>query len=305
MEMQQIRYFLAVAEALNFTRAAEKCNVSQPALTRAIKGLEDELGGPLINREQRNTHLTELGRMMTPYFQTIYEQSISAKSTALEFRQLGAAKLKIGAMCTIGPSIVAEFLARYSMGFENVEIEVTALGLGALKQRLQSGDLEVALLASPQPLGDEFHEMPLFHENFVLALSLTHRLANAEVVPCRELDGERYINRANCEYYDLVHETFVANGVRTRKVFTSECDEWVVGMIKAGLGFGYFPEFAVRDPGVIQKPLVEPSFSRTVSLVTVRGRPHSPAVGAFVKQARLEKWPVAKSRKAGALQAEA
>ncbi len=297
MEMQQIRYFLAVVETLNFTRAAERCNISQPALTRAIKALEDELGGPLINREQRNTHLSELGRMMTPYFQTIYEQSVSARSTAIEFRQLGGAKLKIGAMCTIGPSIVADFIARYSLAFETIEIELTALALAPIKQKLLSGELEVALLGAPEPLGEEFHEMPLFHENFVLALALTHRLANADVVPCRELDGERYINRANCEYYDIVHEAFVANGIRTRKVFSSECDEWVIGMIKAGLGFGYFPEFAVRDPGVIVKPLVDPSFSRTVSLVTVRGRPHSPAVGAFVKQARLEKWPIARSPK--------
>ena len=64
VEMHQIRYFLAVCEALNFTRAAESCNVSQPSLTRAIKGLEDELGGPLFRRERNNTHLTGLGEMM-------------------------------------------------------------------------------------------------------------------------------------------------------------------------------------------------------------------------------------------------
>lgn len=291
MEMQQIRYFLAVAETLNFTRAAEKCNISQPALTRAIKALEDELGGPLIHREQRNTHLSELGRVMAPYFESIHQQSVSAKTTANEFARLGRVTLKIGAMCTIGPSLIADFLARYSRAFENVEIEVSAIGLGPLKEKLRSGALEVALLAQPDPLEDEFHALPLFAENFVLAISPMHRLANADSVPCNELQGERYINRANCEYYDHVHEEFVARGVRTRKVFSSECDEWVIGMIKAGLGFGYFPEFAVNDPGVVVKPLIEPTFSRTIHLVTVRGRPHSPAVGALVKQARSEKWP--------------
>jgi DNA-binding transcriptional LysR family regulator len=295
--MQQIRYFLAVAETLNFTRAAEKCNISQPALTRAIKALEDELGGPLINREQRNTHLSELGRMMAPYFETIYEQSVTAKSTANEFAKLDKATLKIGAMCTIGPAIVADFLARYSRDHENVEISVSALGLSELKGRLQSGEFEVALLASPDALDEEFHALPLFTENFVCVVSPRHRLAALDVVPCNELDGERYINRAKCEYYDLVHETFIANGIRTRRIFSSECDEWVLGMIKAGLGFGYFPEFAVADPDVAQRPLVDPAFSRTVSLVTVRGRPHSPAVGAFVKHARLEKWPVARAAK--------
>ena len=60
MEMHQIRYFLAVCDTLNFTRAAEQCHVSQPALTRAVKGLEDEFGGLLFHRERNNTHLTEL-----------------------------------------------------------------------------------------------------------------------------------------------------------------------------------------------------------------------------------------------------
>ena len=62
MEMHQIRYFLAVAETLNFTRAAEKCNVTQPALTRAIQKLEEELGGLLLRRERSLTHLSDLGR---------------------------------------------------------------------------------------------------------------------------------------------------------------------------------------------------------------------------------------------------
>ena len=66
MEMHQIRYFLAVADELNFTRAATKCNVSQPSLTRAIKLLEEELGGPLFHRERANTHLSELGQTVRP-----------------------------------------------------------------------------------------------------------------------------------------------------------------------------------------------------------------------------------------------
>ena len=79
MEMQQVRYFVALADTLNFTRAAEKCNVSQPALTRAIQQLEHELGGPLFHRERGNTHLSELGRMMFPYLQTVEESARAAR----------------------------------------------------------------------------------------------------------------------------------------------------------------------------------------------------------------------------------
>ena len=68
MEMHQVRYFLAVAEELNFTRASEKCNVTQPSLSRAIKLLEEELGGPLFRRERESTRLTDLGHWSVPIF---------------------------------------------------------------------------------------------------------------------------------------------------------------------------------------------------------------------------------------------
>ena len=82
MEMHQIRYFLALCEELNFTKAAERCNVAQPSLTRAIKLLEDEFGGDLVNRERGNTHLTELGRMMRPHLAEVYENAQLARSEA-------------------------------------------------------------------------------------------------------------------------------------------------------------------------------------------------------------------------------
>src|SRR5436309_12589735 len=88
MEMHQIRYFLAVCDELNFTRAAEKCHVAQPSLTRAIKLLEDELGGALFHRERANTHLSELGRMVRPYLEQVHGQAQEAKRQALEFTRL-------------------------------------------------------------------------------------------------------------------------------------------------------------------------------------------------------------------------
>jgi Bacterial regulatory helix-turn-helix protein, lysR family len=110
MEMHQIRYFLAVADELNFTRAAERCNVAQPSLTRAIKLLEDEFGGPLFHRERANTHLSELGRMVRPHLEQIAEDSLEAKRLAQEFAKLRKTKLKLGVMCTIAPNQLVELL---------------------------------------------------------------------------------------------------------------------------------------------------------------------------------------------------
>src|ERR1051326_4330453 len=98
MEMHQIRYFLSVAQELNFTRAAERCNVAQPSLTRAIKLLEEELGGPLFHREGARTPLSELGNMVLPYLTQVYEQTQAVKRQAVDFTRLKRTVLKLGVM---------------------------------------------------------------------------------------------------------------------------------------------------------------------------------------------------------------
>ena len=96
MEMHQVRYVLAVADELNFTRAAEACHVSQPALSRAVQQLEGELGGQLFARERGDTHLTELGRMVLPHLEQVYAEVQQAKHRAKAFLQLERTPLKLG-----------------------------------------------------------------------------------------------------------------------------------------------------------------------------------------------------------------
>src|SRR5271166_6771741 len=113
MELHEVRYFLAMSRTLNFTRAAEICNVTQPALTRAIQKIEDELGGLLFSRERSNTHLTELGRMLQPQFEAMIENAETVRQTATRFLRLEGAQLTLGVMCTIGPLRFVSFLSRF------------------------------------------------------------------------------------------------------------------------------------------------------------------------------------------------
>jgi DNA-binding transcriptional LysR family regulator len=289
--MQQVRYFLALARTLNFTRAAEQSNVSQPALTRAIQQLEGELGGPLFHRERQNTHLSELGRMMLPYLEQIHVQTEAAKAQAKSLKKLDNVTLKIGVMCTIGPALIADLIVKFRQAHPNVDIEVTDEGTPGLLDMLSKGDLNLALFGLPEGPDVRFHGLPLFSERFVLAVPPDHPLAAKNVVSCRDTHELPYVNRANCEIFDYARQQLREHGVRWKRVFSSERDDWVQGMIKAGLGFGFFPELAVTDPGLVTRRLVDPEFVRTIMLVTVRGRPHSPAVGAFVQAARTFKWP--------------
>src|SRR5512135_2495741 len=107
MEMHQIRYFLAVSQTLNFTRAAEECHVSQPALTRAIQALEDELGGQLVRRERTLSHLTELGQRMLLLMQC-YESAVNAKSLARSFKTGGTTSLSIALSPTINIGLLTQ-----------------------------------------------------------------------------------------------------------------------------------------------------------------------------------------------------
>src|SRR6266487_2742508 len=124
MEMHQVRYFLAVADELNFTRAATKCNVSQPSLTRAIKLLEGELGGPLFHRERANTHLSELGRTVQPHLAQIYEEQQAAKQLARDFTKLRRTTLKLGVMCTVAPTQLIELVSSIQSRHPGVELAI-------------------------------------------------------------------------------------------------------------------------------------------------------------------------------------
>ncbi|MEO8113801.1 MAG: LysR family transcriptional regulator [Phenylobacterium sp.] len=291
MEMQQVRYFLALSRTLNFTRAAEQANVSQPALTRAIQQLEAELGGPLFHRERGRTHLSELGRIMLPYLETIQAQSEAARTHAQSLKRLEAATLHIGAMCTIGPALVCDLLMDFKAQHPNVELRVSDRPAKELVDLLAAGDLDLALFGLPEGPDARFHALPLFEERFVICVAPGHRFAAQNVVSVKDLHEEAYVNRANCEYYDHIRQQVRARGAVTRKVFSSERDDWVQGMIRTGMGFGLFPELAITDPRLVVRRLVDPEFIRTIVMVTVRGRPHSPAVGAFAQMARRHPWP--------------
>lgn len=291
MEMQQVRYFVALARTLNFTRAAEQCNVSQPALTRAIQQLEHELGGPLFHRERGNTHLSELGRMMLPYLQTVEESCRAARDQARAVKRLEKATLTIGTMCTIGPQLISELLVQFRTQHPEVEVQIIDAGGPQMVEMLEKGDLEVAIVGVPGELPESLHQLPIFEERFVILLPRNHRLVAFDEIPASELDQEPYVSRSNCEVFQPVRKELNDRGVFLRQVFSSPRDDWVQGMIKAGLGLGFFPEFSVTDPDLVVRPLVNPSFNRTIYLTTVRGRPHSPAVGAFVQEARRYHWP--------------
>ena len=285
MEMHQIRYFLALSETLNFTRAAERCNVTQPTLTAAIRRLEEELGGPLFHRERNRSHLTELGRLMRPHFERILSSTEAARSDAMDLTDLGKASLRLGVMCTIGPSRLIGLVNRLRDDIPALDLALTEGPGEELVTRLMAGELDIAFVGLPS-YPERLDSRPLYSERYVVAFTMGHRFEDMTAVPFKELEREDYLSRVHCEHPQHLDVLGVPRSYEANIRFRSEREDWIQAMICAGMGCAVMPEFVPLLPGIASRVLIEPDVRRTISLVTVAGRRFSPATQVFVRYAR-------------------
>lgn len=291
MEMHQIRYFLAICETLNFTRAAERCHVTQPALTRAIQKLEEEVGGLLFRRERSSTHLTHLGQLMEPHLRQVLADSQAAITTARSFLTNHGGSLKLGVMCTIGPLRFVGFLSHFQQSCPDILVSMTEAIPDRLCEMLKAEEVEVAVASHPHGFDDRFHAIRLYRERYVVALPPGHRLERKNAVSVVDLGGESYLSRANCEYYDYLSDICRERQVQMRDAYRSEQEDWIQSMVLAGMGICFLPEYLPVLPGVQTRPLIEPEVTRDVVLLTVAGRRYTQPVESFVKAIRRYVWP--------------
>jgi len=291
VELHQIRYFLTLCRELNFTRAAEACHVSQPALTKAIKALEDELGGELLRRERGNTHLTDMGRVIQPHLQQVLDSAAIAHDQAKDFKSGSKTQLNLGVMCTISPQALVGFLRAIRDALPAVELSIVERPGRQLLDDMMKGKFDVALIGMPE-LPARLNPIPLYKERYGVAFAKGHRFERFNAVPTDELSNERYVQRTACEFDDHWDALDGASDFPVKTVFRSEREDWVQAMLAAGFGCGILPELLPRISGVALRLLIEPEVSRTISLVTVSGRRFTPAAKAVVQLAKSYKWDI-------------
>jgi DNA-binding transcriptional LysR family regulator len=290
MDIHHIRYFLAVCDTRNFTRAAEKCHVTQPALSRAIQQLEDEVGGLLFRRERNLTHITDLGALLRPRFQQIVDELSGVRQEASQFLKLDDAHLKVGVMCTIGPRRFTGLLTDFHGRHRGIQLELIEGVPTKLSSLLESGEIDVAIMSTSERFPERFDVTALFRERFMLAFPTGHRLAQYDAIPIKAIDGEIYLRRVNCEYWDYLTDLCDACGVKTLVSYSSEREDWIQNMVAGGLGICFIPEYSAVIPGLQVRPVADPEVTREVCLVTVSGRRFSPAVLTFVNAVKAYGW---------------
>ena len=167
LEMHQIRYFLAVSETLNLTKAAERCHVAQPALTRAMKALESELGGELLRRERALSHLTELGQRVLPMLRQTYETALAAKTVAASLKNGEAAPLSVMVSHTVALTQFTPMLRELSRVFPGLELKLRRGSCSEVAELLKSGAVELAIAGPLDETWSRLDELPLFEEFMV------------------------------------------------------------------------------------------------------------------------------------------
>lgn len=291
MEMSQIKYALTAVKTLNFTKAAAECNVSQPALTKAIKTLEADLGSLLFHREGKRILVSDFGKTMLPHLQHILDETQVARTLADNFRLLDQVPVRLGVMSTVGHLRLSRFLAKFQHEYEGIDVVVTEASVTDLKVALDEGEIDIAVMNALDEQNDALHVHDLYDERYVVIFPPEHRLGSMNAIKLSDLSGEPYVDRLSCEMREMVVSVCQDMQVDLYARFRSEREDWVQAMVLARIGFAFMPEYAVTLPELLQRPLIEPSVSRTISLVSVPGRPFNPAVAAMVRSAKSFAWP--------------
>ena len=282
MEFRQIRYFLAACDHMNFTRAAEFCAVSQPALTVAIQKLEQELGGRLFLRDGRQLSLTPLGRAMRTQLAKVDDTRRAAYGAAEEIVQGEMEHVELGVMCTIGPNVMGPALEAWQRDVSGVELVIHDVWGARARELLLSGALDCALIARQAPLPDRFETHPLMMETFELAYAPGSPLADMSEVSLNDLQGMRYLDRLRCEFRETVFDLVAERGLDLDVVVRSEREDWIQTLAAAGQGITMLPRSSVVVGGLATRPMNDLPVTRTIEVVVVRGRPLRPVVSRFV-----------------------
>lgn len=288
MNLQEIRYLVAVAEHRHFGRAAEVCNVSQPTLSNQIRKLEEELGVTLLERTNKRVDLTPVGGQILVHAQRALAEAEQMEALARASRDPLVGPLKLGVIPTLAPYLLPLILKPLKQAYPRLTIELWEDQTRSLIEGLRNRRLDAALLATPAD-APEITEIELFNEPLLAALPVNHRLASEKLVNEQMLAEELLVlAEGNC----LSNQALEACGGKhgpARGSLQSSMQaatlETLVNLVAAGYGVTLIPAlsadlFAHRE--IVLRPLAG-RIVRTIRMASRPGFPRPQALRALEK----------------------
>jgi DNA-binding transcriptional LysR family regulator len=290
MEMHHVRYFLAVARTLHFTRAADECHVTQPSLTRAIKQLEGELGGDLFRRERPQAQLTELGQRMLPLLKQCYESAMSARSLASAMKSGDIGALNLALSRTIDVALLIPYLMELQKHFSGLRFKLLR-GTGLeMAEFLKNGDAELGIAAAIGDAWERLDSWPLFSEGFCLAMNANHPLADRTGIAAEELLQQRFLVRTYCEHAGELGEFLRSRDIDMNHCHDVSSERDLMALLGANMGIALVPAGTGGTQTWKRSPVQGLELRRTVYVYGVVGRQRSAAGSAILNMLRAADW---------------
>lgn len=291
MDLRQLRHFLAAAETGNFSKAAERELVSQPALSASIAKLEASLEATLFLRSKRGVNLTSEGRRLAETARLIVHECARARSDLKQRKALET--VKVGVLDTLSASLVMDLIDSFRLRHPEINIEIADGSLDHVEHLLAERRIDLALKArSTATLAvkpTQRDSVDLFEEPLVLLAPSDHPLRSRKTIAIEDLDGERFIARMHCENAAVLTRSAKKAGVRLRVVCRTFQDERAVALVERGYGVSIVPAHVASSQGA-KIALSEPQLRRIVSLETLKS-PHKATVDRFIALAKSAPWP--------------
>ena len=286
MDINQIKYFLAIVETGGFTKAADSLFISQPSLSVGIKRLERELGVILFERGGRRAVLTPAGQFFLDTAQDILDKYEFALNGLRRFSKQPT--LRLGVLRTLRIEDFARMIALFQQDHPNAVIELRDGMVNDLHLWQEKGEVDLIVTELSNPDDSDF-SLALFQQDFLLAVPKDHPFAAKEQVSLMDLDDQPFIGRSMCEIWGKAPQIFETKGIEPRVVYLADREEWAISMLKSGLGITIMPVW--NDlPDIVYVPIAGMELSRTVGLKW-RASQTSELVNHFRQFASEYIWP--------------
>jgi LysR family transcriptional regulator, hydrogen peroxide-inducible genes activator len=291
LNLQELKYFVAVADHRHFGRAAEACNVSQPTLSSQLRKLEDHLGVVLFERTNKRVALTPMGKRLLIHAREALRETELLESTAKAAGDPLAGPLKLGIIPTVAPYLMPLILGPLRESCPGMAMELWEDLTGPLLSLLSAQKLDAAIIATDLRPGTDLTETPLYTEPFLAALPENHALAGKNTVSAKELAHDLL---ALAEGHCLADQALTACGKRRGRpgrrsgTFQVSSLDTLVNLVAAGYGTTLIPGLAAetfRGRNVVLRPL-SARVSRTVRLASRSSFPRRQALRALGKVIR-------------------
>ena len=247
MEITQLEFFLRVVEEGSFSKAAERVYRTQPAVSLAIRRLEEEVGAPLLDRSQKTPALTDVGRVVHDYARRIVSLRDQAREAVAEVRALQRGRVRIGANESTSLYLLPDLILEFRERHPNVLVEVFRHASQQLPREVVERNLDFALMAF-EPADGELESFPVLKDELVLIMSPSHRLAGRESVSIEELGAESFLaHNVRAASRQRVVETFAEHRTPLNIILELSTIETIKRFVQREVGIAIVPRMCVAE----------------------------------------------------------